>query len=83
MMIVQAYAALLLAFLSMERFVTCSILLFNLLMIMYQTLMVYNFFTACCNSMKVCGDISSYLPNNNLKILVPVLEGFVVRLQNF
>jgi hypothetical protein len=83
MMIVQAYAALLLAFLSMERSVTCSILLFNLLMIMYQTLIVYNFFTSCRNSMKVRGDISSCLPNNNLKILVPVLEGFVVRLQNF
>ncbi|GJM91107.1 hypothetical protein PR202_ga07451 [Eleusine coracana subsp. coracana] len=46
MMIVQSYAALLLAFLSTE-------------------------------SMKVRGDISSCLPDNNLKVLVPVLEGFV------
>ncbi|XP_062200631.1 wings apart-like protein 2 [Phragmites australis] len=46
MMIVEAYAALLLAFLSTE-------------------------------SMKVRGAISSCLPNNSLKILVPVLEKFV------
>ncbi|BAF26870.1 wings apart-like protein 2 isoform X2 [Oryza sativa Japonica Group] len=46
MMIVEAYAALLLAFLSTE-------------------------------SMKVRGAISSCLPNNSLKILVPALEKFV------
>ncbi|XP_044971345.1 wings apart-like protein 2 isoform X1 [Hordeum vulgare subsp. vulgare] len=46
MMIVEAYAALLLGFLSIE-------------------------------SMKVRGAISSCLPNNNLKVLVPVLEKFV------
>ncbi|KAG8092123.1 hypothetical protein GUJ93_ZPchr0012g20858 [Zizania palustris] len=46
MMIVEAYAALLLAFLSIE-------------------------------SMKVRGAISSCLPNNSLKVLVPVLEKFV------
>ncbi|XP_037463133.1 wings apart-like protein 1 isoform X2 [Triticum dicoccoides] len=46
MMIVEAYAALVLGFLSIE-------------------------------SMKVRGAISSCLPNNNLKVLVPVLEKFV------
>ncbi|KAL5229812.1 hypothetical protein ABZP36_028588 [Zizania latifolia] len=46
MMIVEAYAALLLAFLSTE-------------------------------SMKVRGAVSSCLPNNSLKVLVPVLEKFV------
>uniref|UniRef100_A0A804LY29 Wings apart-like protein C-terminal domain-containing protein n=2 Tax=Zea mays TaxID=4577 RepID=A0A804LY29_MAIZE len=46
MMIVEAYAALVLAFLSTE-------------------------------SMKVRGAISSCLPDNNLKVLVPVLEKFV------
>uniref|UniRef100_A0ACD5U5S5 Uncharacterized protein n=2 Tax=Avena sativa TaxID=4498 RepID=A0ACD5U5S5_AVESA len=46
MMIVEAYAALLLGFLSIE-------------------------------SMKVRGAISSCLPNNSLKVLVPVLEKFV------
>ncbi|XP_066374222.1 wings apart-like protein 2 isoform X3 [Miscanthus floridulus] len=46
MMIVEAYAALVLAFLSTE-------------------------------SMKVRGAISSCLPDNNLKVLVPVLERFV------
>ncbi|KAM3408792.1 hypothetical protein ACQJBY_001696 [Aegilops geniculata] len=50
MMIVEAYAALVLGFLSIE-------------------------------SMKVRGAISSCLPNNNLKVLVPVLEKFAFHLQ--
>lgn len=76
MMIVEAYAALLLAFLSTER---CLFFLSFLFSIRVEFTEINNLFIIIhINSMSTRAVIAECLPNHNLGILVPVLERFVV-----
>lgn len=77
MMIIEAYAALLLAFLSTERLVFEFLVLFSSFLILHLIYIV----TSAINSADVREAIASCLPNHNLQALVPVLERFVVGYQ--
>lgn len=76
-MIVEAYSALLLAFLSTERyflFSIFSIYVINPSKISHETKHVLG----PTSSRSIRNSIKDYLPKRNLAILVPVLERFVV-----
>lgn len=76
-MIVEAYAALLLAFLSTERF---SFLLSFASIVRFLTAYseIITFFFFAIHSKRIRDTIADYLPDRNLSVLVPVLERFVV-----
>ena len=76
-MIVEAYSALLLAFLSTERsfFVSDLIIRHNPYELSQETKRVIG----SSSSRSIRNSIKDYLPKRNLAILVPVLERFVVR----
>lgn len=75
-MIVEAYSALLLAFLSTERFCTLMMLVISqsIDFIFFQLLI----FLCLSFSTDIRSAISNCLPDHKLSILVPVLERFVV-----
>lgn len=73
-MIVEAYAALLLAFLSTERSVCCH----KLRYCSFHLHSLINYLLYLLPSKSIRHAIAEFLPNRKLAVLVPVLERFVV-----
>lgn len=71
----EAYSALLLAFLSTERSFSFSVVLYVIIYLIFQETKHVLGFTS---STSIRNSIRDYLPKRNLAILVPVLERFVV-----
>jgi hypothetical protein len=75
-MIVEAYSALLLAFLSTERLICHFKILFSINSFSSLLFSRRVLFAVCSKSVRDA--IADCLPNHNLSSLVPVLERFVV-----